>query len=119
MAQTEKQQGIKADCWPPRPEFAFYNAQGEFLFSERSPRLDLSDTLMLHWPRHSRKVILGLKSRGMSWTTWTEPRLRHVEKVVKDDLNFDLYSVTISRLTSRRWQPCTREFRWALSIRAR
>jgi len=119
LANVRKQQRAGAYRWPPRPTFAFYNVRGEALFSETDPSLDLADTLMLHWPRRSRKVILGITSGGTSWPTWTEGRLQHVEKLIKYDLNFDFYSVSIHRVTLRRWQPCTREFRWELQIRTK
>ena|SRR6266851_5070716 len=104
--------------WPPYPTFTFYNGRGKVLFQESDPALDFSDTLMLNRRRPSRLIYLGIRSRGRSWTTWTEPRLQHVEKLIKYDLNFDGNYVSIFRITKHRWQPCTREFRWKLQIRA-
>jgi hypothetical protein len=104
--------------WPPRPVFAFYDGRGRALFSTNNTRIDLSDTLMLHWVANSRKVIMGIQSHGTSWPTWTEERLQHVEWLIRYDLRFDGYTVSIKRATARRGQPCTREFQWILQIRS-
>ncbi len=104
--------------WPPRPTFNIYSSQEKLLLSTTDPALALADTLMLNWPHKTRSVILGVRSGGKTWPTWTEPRLQHVERLIEYDLTFDGYSVTTQRLSMRRWQPCTREFRWKLGIRA-
>lgn len=106
-----------AHSWPPRPLFCFYDGWGRLLFSRKNARLDMADTLMLWWPRRSRVVTVGIASSGTSWPTWTEERLQHVENFIRYDLAFDGYTVSIERLTNRRWQPCSREFRWKLRIR--
>jgi hypothetical protein len=105
------------DRWPPRPEFTIYDGRGKVLLREFDPSLDLSDTLMLQWPHSSRTVFMGIASHGISWKTWTEPRLQHVERLIKYDINFDGDNVSIIRITRRRWQPCSREFKWKLIIR--
>lgn len=119
MAKQRRQQLAEEFRWPPRPTFFFYSTRGTELFSETDTHLDLADTLMLHWPCKSKKLIFGIKAAGSSWPTWTEARLQHVEKRIKYDLNFDGYSVSIQRVTPRRWQPCTKEFQWELAIRTR
>jgi len=116
MKKRRKQRLSGMFRWPPKPIFTFYNGRGKVLFSETDPHLDLSDTLMLHWLHPSRLVYIGIRSAGSSWPTWTEARLRHVERLIKYDLNFDGDYVSIKRVTRHRWQPCTREFRWKLHI---
>ncbi len=103
--------------WPSKPTFNFYDGRGKLLFSETDASLDLADTLMLSWPRRSRLVFMGIRSGGVSGATWTESRLKHMEWLFKYDLNFDGYYVSMARVTQRRWQPCTTEFRWKLQIR--
>lgn len=105
--------------WPPKPTLTFYNGRGKVLFTETDSEMDLFDTVMLNWDRPSRVIYLGIRAYGRSWSTWTEPRLQHVEWLIKYDLNFDDCWVSIQRITQRRWQPCTREFRWKLHIRGR
>jgi hypothetical protein len=119
VAKQRRQQLVGEFRWPPRPTFFFYSTRGTELFSTSDTHLDLADSLMLDWSRKSRKLILGINAAGSSWPTWTEARLKHVEKHIKYDLNFDGYSVSIQRLTLRRWQPCTKEFQWKLAIRTR
>lgn len=119
MVRLFKQQQAGRYGWPPRATFNFYDSHAEKLFSVSDPKLDFADTVMLRWPNRSRTIILGITSASASWTTWTESRLRHIEDTIRNDLYFDGYSVTIDRLTLRRWQPCTREFKWQLKIRVR
>ena len=103
--------------WPPHPSFTVLDSRGRLLFyEERSPRLDLADMLYLHWDRRSRFVMLSIRSGGRSWKTWTEPRLRHVEDLIRHDLTFDGISVSVERVTTQRWRPCTTEFWWKLWV---
>jgi hypothetical protein len=105
--------------WPPKPTLRFYDGRGKVFLTEANSGLDLFDALMLFWQRKSRTVCFGVQSCGRNWPTWTEPRLKHVERLIKYDLNFDGCDVSISRVTKRRWQPCTREFRWKLKMQLR
>lgn len=103
--------------WPPRPTFNFYNGWGKLLIQENNSHLDLADTLMLSWPKPTRVVYMGILSRGTSWPTWTEERLQHIERLIKYDLGFDAYSVSIKRVTQQRRLAGSNEFRWKLQIR--
>ena len=117
MTTTRRKRRPAEFRWPPYPVFTFYDGYGKILFRESDVSLDLSDTLMLHWPKNSRTVYLGLVSNGKSWSTWTEKHITHVESLINYDLRFDGYRVKIQRLTQRRWQSCKKEFLWKLQIR--
>lgn len=103
--------------WPPRSRLAFYR-RTKLLFAETDRELDLSDTLMGIWPYYSRTVYMGISSRSTRWKSWTEEKLQKIEDLIRYDLDFDGYRVTITRLTEAR-RPCTKEFLWKLRIRTR
>jgi hypothetical protein len=98
--------------WPPRACFLFYTGRGRYLFSEKGPWVDLEDSLELTPPT----VQLGMTCEGRGWTTWTESRLKRVEWLMKQDIEFDGDRVSIERLTAAKGQKCSREFRWKLRV---
>ena len=85
--------------WPPKPLLSFYTGRGKLLFQSKDRRLDLSDSLMLHWRPVSRTVTFGLRSESTRWRTWNEDAIAKMEWLIRYDLNFDAYTVTIKRLT--------------------
>jgi len=102
--------------WPFNSKFSFYSVKGELLFQSRNRHLDVSDTLMLHWDKVSRSITMGLSIQSEKSLTWSEDRLKSIEALIRYDLNFDAYSVTISRL-GKAGTRCSTEFRWMLIIR--
>lgn len=102
--------------WPFKSRLAFYSGRGTLLFESRDRHLDLSDTLMLHWDKISRSVTFGLRIDSAKPEKWNEDKLLSIENLIRYDLNFDAYSVTISRL-GRPGTLCSTEFCWRLIIR--
>jgi hypothetical protein len=100
-------------AWPPRVWFLFYNGRGRFLFAENGPWVDLEDVL----DGMPRTLQLGMTCGGKDWTRWTEPRLKRVEWLIKEDIEFDGDKVTIERLTAQIGKKCGSEFRWKLRVR--
>jgi hypothetical protein len=95
---------------------AFKNSRGKLLFDSTDRDLDLSDALMLHWPAVSRTVYLGLNTTSKRWSTWTDEAVKKIEWLIRYDLNFDAYTVSIKRLRDL-GDSCANEFVWKLNIR--
>lgn len=102
--------------WPPRVRLFAYGARDRLLWERTARDLDLADSLMLAWPHESRTVRLGMITKSIHWPAWSEKALSDVEKLMRYDLGFDGYTVTLRRL-SVLGGPCTDEFRWLLRIR--
>ena len=102
--------------WPTKCYINFRNGRGKLLFGSTDRDLDLSDTLMLHWNSISRTVYLGLSTSNNKWKTWNNENIDKIEWLIRYDLNFDAYNITIKRI-SRSGLPCTDEFVWKLLIR--
>lgn len=102
--------------WPPKCHINFKNGRGRLLLESTDRDLDLSDSLMLNWDYISRTVYLGLSTSNKKWKIWDQANIEKIEKLIRDDLNFDAYSVTIKRI-SKTGLLCTDEFIWKLLIR--
>jgi hypothetical protein len=105
--------------WPAGTSLRFYNGRGQLRSSYINRRLDLADTLMLHWPLPSRTVYFALCRKNVDAGQWTEAEVLRMEERIRYDLNFDCYQVTINRLCPVDALPLTDEFRWKLRIRSR
>src|SRR5687767_1355333 len=87
--------------WPPRSRLTFYRGHRggrTRLFSVRDRGFDLSDGLMLNWNHASRTVYMGLSTESKRWPRWDEKAVSWVEEVIRYDLDFDGYGVSIRRL---------------------
>lgn len=104
--------------WPKLSRLAFYNGYGRRLWETKDRKLDLSDSLMLHWPTPTRTVYLGIRTGSDKWKFWDESNLSKIEQLVRYDLRFDGYYVTIKRATPKNRRRCTSEFIWKLVIRS-
>ncbi len=104
--------------WPARCTLSFYNGRGRLLacFGNRYRRLDLSDSLMLSYPGSSRVVHFGIRSDSTRMSRWNEDTVKRYERLIKYDLGFDGYRVSIRR-ESPLGEPCSKEFCWRLAIR--
>lgn len=69
--------------WPPVCSLWFYDDQREPFEDSINRDPDLADTLTLHWPDESRKVVFDLSSpsRQRNWEIWAE---RNVQQIVRD-----------------------------------
>jgi hypothetical protein len=107
--------------WPARPHLLASTRRGKVIFDTLDRDLDLSDRLMLYWPKASRTVYLAVSTRSRNWKQWDEQSLSIVENHVRYDLRFESYSVVVRRLTvqPRRRLLCTTAFHWQLRIRNR
>lgn len=110
--------------WPPKPTFNFYDGIGNRFLESSDEDLDFADTLMQFWDEPFRAVTFGLSTVSKKWR-WTEENLRLIERLIKDDLEFDGYYVTTVRCMPAvgRHSPDTseplseiQEFRWVLFI---
>lgn len=102
--------------WPPTSRISLKNGKGKELFASCDRDLDLSDTLMLRWKFVSRTVYFGLRTFSKKWKSWDEENIKKVEWLIRYDLNFDAYSVSVKRLGDVN-VPCENEFLWKLVIR--
>lgn len=102
--------------WPPKCRLAFYKRRTKLLFVERDRKLDLSDTLMLPWPRNHRTVYMGVSTKSTRWKRWNGKTLKKIEWLIKYDITFDGDRVRIMRL-GKTGIPCLKEFLWKLEIR--
>lgn len=89
------------------------------LHSSSARKLDLADTLMLSWHFSSRTVYFGLVTADPHFVRWDNDTLASMEKMIRYDLGFDGYAVSIKRISQDINMPCTEEFRWKLVIRSR
>ena len=87
------------------------------LFTTNKRDIDLADTLMLSHPYNSRRICLGVRTEAKSWEYWDEKRLEEIERLVRYDIAFDGYSLTLKKLCSP-GDECSSEFRWQLQIRS-
>src|SRR5215831_2669673 len=103
---------------PPNSKLTFYKRVNVPLDSTRDRMFDLADYLMAPWraPGRSKTAYLGIATRSRRWVSWNEANLKTIENLIRDDLNFDGYTVTIHRL-GKQGVPCSKEFRWKLLIR--
>jgi hypothetical protein len=101
--------------WPPKSVLCFTNGRGKELFRSTDRRLDLSDYLMLWWPHASRTIYMNLKSKSTKWESWSESNLKSIEDLIRYDLDFDGYRVSITRVSSIGGK-CVEYFRWKLMI---
>ena len=99
--------------WPPRSVLSFYTTCNEFLFKVADREFDLADGLMMKHP--SRRLHLRIKTKSAKWSVWDESSISAIEHLIKYDLNFDGYSVRLTRL-SQLGSLCANEFEWRLAI---
>lgn len=104
--------------WPALPHLLASTWRGKVIFDTLDRDLDLSDRLMLYWPKASRTVYLAVSTKSKDWRRWDEQSLSIVENHVRYDLRFESYSVTVRRVTVQPRQPplCTTAFHWQLRI---
>ena len=109
-----------AYSWPAWSTLTFTNKRGKVLFQSKNRHLDLADSLMMDCQQHSLTVYMGLSTKSPNWTTWIDKSLREIERRIRYDLEFDLYAVTMSRMTpiTRPRSRCRTEFQWKLHIRS-
>lgn len=103
--------------WPPQSNLRFYS-RGVPLTAMYAgdEQLDLSDTLMLHWPHAQRTVEMRLNTLSDEWAVWDERNLAKIESNVRYDLGYDAYRVTITRLSGQN-EACSTDMIWKLVIR--
>lgn len=104
--------------WPPKCTLSFYR-RGAALGSFTNRRLDLSDTLMPPHDASQLTVQFGVVTESRRWLCWDEENLVKIEGLIRYDLGFDGYGVTIRRCAGYVGMPCDLEFRWKLRIRPR
>ncbi len=105
--------------WPQKARLAFYDGRGRCLRRSSDRKLDLSDTLMGWRNKPSRTVYLGMSTTSERWMRWDEEAVSRIEKLIRYDLGFDGYQVTIHRMTVAKEPNCSDEFLWRLKIRTR
>ncbi len=104
--------------WPAYSTISFYKRKTKPTWSTRDRGIDLADALMMHATTNSRTVYFGLTTKNKQWKRWNLAVLKKIEGLVKYDLGFDGYQVTITRVT-KLGQKCSTEFIWKLRIRTR
>ena len=103
--------------WPAGSCLHFYNGRGRLLGDSKDRKLDLADTLMLHWSKASRTVYLGIRCQTVEAGYWDEGKVHRIEERIRFDLGFDAYNVSIERLRPLGELPLASEFFWKLRVR--
>lgn len=102
--------------WPPKCRLIFKDGRDRVWLKSTNRKLDLSDTLMHDWNSSTRTVYLSLSTESRIWKTWSKDNVEKIESLIRYDLNFDAYNVSIKRLSKFNYK-CRKEFTWKLSIR--
>lgn len=107
------------DLWPPSVEMTFRNGRGKVYFRSNDRMLDLADSLMLHHLYETRTVYMGIRTTSPKWSSWSGERVEEIEKLIRHDICFDGYRLTLTRqdVPSEEF-PCSLEFCWKLFIRS-
>lgn len=104
--------------WPIKSNITFYNGWGRCLFKTKNRRLNLSDTIILRCHNVSRTIHMGISTETLRWQSWGEDEIRYIENLIRYDLGFDAYHVSIKRM-SKIDISCSEEFRLKLLIRTK
>jgi hypothetical protein len=123
VAKTKKARStrpmVKPDDfkWPPRSTLRFYHGN-EFWKSSTDRLFDLSDNLMGITASSRLKLTFGLTTQSTNpvWRIWDENALALIEGLIRYDLTFDGFRVTIKRISTP-GSKCRDEFLWHLDIR--
>jgi hypothetical protein len=102
----------------------FYNNNHRLLFTSTDRKLDLADFfLRIREDDDGIKTVnLGLSTISPLWETWNEDNLSKIEKIIRDDLEYDYDFVEINRKTYKvnsvnpQERYCSSEFEWTLKI---
>src|SRR5690242_3789835 len=105
--------------WPARCTLTFTNKRGKVYFRSKDRELDLADSLMMYYPRNTRLVYMSVSTESSKWKQWTEENLKTLEDLVRYDITFDGYHLSMKRMTAVRSRApfCTSPFQWQLQIR--
>jgi hypothetical protein len=106
--------------WPPKCVLTFATRRGNIWHQTTERTLDLADFLMLNHPYSSRVVCMSVSTDAAKRDSWTEKRLQKIENLIRYDLRFDGYNVTINRKTRHRGANppyCHVPFQWELQFR--
>ena len=108
---------INPYLWPARSTLSFEDTNGRELFNSKDRRLDLADTLMLHYKKSVRTVYFSISTKSKSWPAWASELVAKIEERIHYDLQFDGYKVEVTRCeVPSENLPCTSPFRWKLII---
>jgi hypothetical protein len=110
--------------FPPFSVLNFYNKNHNLLFTSTDRKLDLAD---FFWRIREdddgiKTVNLGLSTISPLWEIWNEDNLLKIEKIIRDDLEYDYDFVEINRKTYKvnsvnpQERYCSSEFEWTLKI---
>lgn len=98
-------------AWPPFSRLNLYREMPSLRFSVEDRLFDLSDHIG-GWG----VAYIGVQTIAIDWREWTEQRLKTIEGLIRDDLEFDGFKVNIERITTEESLPCEQEFLWRLEI---
>lgn len=101
--------------WPPRSKLNFYEQLDKLIFSTSDRDFDLSDGLILGNGKKTRTLYMGISTKSTKWPIWTVERIEWIESLIKYDLTFDGYRVSIRRLGEES-TPCSQEYKWKLRV---
>ncbi|WP_152968046.1 hypothetical protein [Achromobacter sp. DMS1] len=105
--------------WPPHSKITCLDFDNKIIAESKRSRLDLSDSLMLHY--HEEKPLtcyVEVSTKSKEWKCWNSINVRRVESRIAYDLEFDGYKVKIDRISKPSKALCKRPFRWLLEISA-
>lgn len=105
--------------WPPHSKITCLDFDDNVIAESKRSRLDLSDSLMLHYhDEMPRTCYIEVSTKSKEWKSWNSMNVGRVESRIAYDLEYDCYKVKIDRISKPSKTLCKRPFRWVLEISA-
>ena len=103
--------------WPTHSKIKCFNMNGDEIATSKRSRLDLADSLMLHYHNAKPKLcLIEVSTNSKKWGTWNKKNVIKIEDHIRYDLQFDGYDVVIKRVSTPGKTLCSKPFRWELEI---
>ena len=103
--------------WPPHSTITCFREDNVEVARSKRSRLDLADTLMLHYKGQMPvSFFIEVKTKAESWTTWKKKNVKKIEDHIEYDLTYDGYITNIERVTNTGRLLCRKPFRWKVTI---
>lgn len=103
--------------WPPHSKITCLDLDDRIIVESKRSRLDLSDSLMLHYNEGKPLTCyIEVSTKSIEWKSWNSINVGRVESRISYDLEFDGYKVKIDRISKPSKTLCKRPFRWLLEI---
>lgn len=98
---------------------SLYTTRAALLARGTGARFDLADEVSVFLPLasrfKSRGFLLGVVTASTRWQRWDNERLTEIEERIRYDLEFDLITSRLSRMSTP-GGPCSTEYLWRLRV---